>query len=353
MGFKVEVQKLFATFDNLQEVIFVLDTSRKVVFANTNANEVFGSGYEGKDFVHVVRHPKCMELIEAIFKGQNSAGAGITIEYPVKAVFNVLVSNMDFGPDEPNYCMISMIDISDLKEAEQMRSDFVANVSHELRSPLTALSGFIETLQGPARNDLTAQTRFLGLMEQEAARMVRLISDLLSLSKVEASLRIKPDGTANVVEILDLIKATLADAAKKENKTLDIEIVDSVEQIAGNQDELTQVFQNLIENAIKYGAADTVIKVEMNVVSGVAGIPDKALSVMIKDQGEGIPKEHLSRLTERFYRVDNHRSRQQGGTGLGLAIVKHIINRHRGRMQIESEQGKGSTFTVFLPLVNN
>ena len=187
-------------------------------------------------------------------------------------------------------------------------------------------------------------------MDQEASRMVRLISDLLSLSKVEANLRIRPTGTADIVEIINQIKAILNDVAAIEEKQIIIEASAAELNLTGNADELTQVFQNLIENAIKYGKRNSSVRVKINRTKNIPGIDGEAISVEIHDEGEGIEKHHLARLTERFYRVDTHRSRDKGGTGLGLAIVKHIVNHHRGRMHIESEVGVGSTFTVYLPV---
>ena len=194
------------------------------------------------------------------------------------------------------------------------------------------------------------ENAFLGLMEREASRMTRLISDLLSLSKVEANLRIRPSGQVDIAALIHRIEATLDAQVKKEKKTLEINIASQNLIITGNEDELTQVFQNLIENAVKYGAQDSKITVEIFEQENVVGIPGTAMAVKICDQGNGIEKEHLSRLTERFYRVDTHRSRDKGGTGLGLAIVKHIVNRHRGRLQIDSEVDIGSTFSVYLPI---
>ena len=233
-----------------------------------------------------------------------------------------------------------------------MRSDFVANVSHELRSPLTSLSGFIETLKNSAKDDPLARKHFLGLMEKESARMVWLISDLLSLSKVEANLRVPTMGKVDVATLVQRVAATLESKAKAEGKTIDIDIdIDSkLLPIPGNEDEITQVVINLMENAIKYGARDSVVSLSVKQSQAIAGIKGNALSVVVSDQGEGIKVEHIPRLTERFYRVDAHRSREEGGTGLGLAIVKHIVNHHRDRLQITSIVGQGSSFSVHLPM---
>lgn len=340
---------LLTILDALTEAAFVIDSGRRVVNANRSAEQVFGPGLAGTDFVRIVRHPDCISAINRVLEGAGRARAIITLEMPARTIFDINVASL--GEDEAagGRALITMTDISHVREAEQMRSDFVANVSHELRSPLTALAGFIETLRGPARDDAEARERFLDLMDHEAQRMVRLIADLLSLSKVEVNARLRPSGTADVASILKRVVTMLGDHARRERKTIDMSISKDIAPVPGDEDELTQVFQNLIENAIKYGAADTAVRIEAEPRSAAAGFRGPVLAVSIIDTGPGIAPEHIPRLTERFYRADPGRSRDKGGTGLGLAIVKHIVNRHRGRLQILSEVGEGSRFTVLLP----
>lgn len=337
---------LYHALNGLQEAIFILDGSRRILFGNTIAESIFGKFAISSDFVRTIRHPQCMEMIEQVLQGQETATDAITIENPIKTTFNVLVSRLG---GEGNRVMVSMMDISERRQIEQMRSDFVANVSHELRSPLTALTGFIETLQGPAKQDASARARFLELMEREAGRMARLVSDLLSLSKFEATKRILPRDRCDIIKIVNRVKATLSEMIAREGKTVRIVFEEPELSITGDEDALVQVFQNLIENAIKYSAANSTITATISEVSNFAGMNAPAVAIVIQDRGDGIPQEHIARLTERFYRVDSDRSREKGGTGLGLAIVKHIINQHRGRLKIESETGVGSTFSVFLP----
>jgi two-component system phosphate regulon sensor histidine kinase PhoR len=217
----------------------------------------------------------------------------------------------------------------------------VANVSHELRTPLTALLGFIETLRGAARDDAVARERFLGVMEREAARMNRLVSDLLQLSRVEAAERVRPADPVDLAQVLAMTLTAVRPLAEAAGVELVFDAPGSL-VVPGDADQLTQVFQNLIENAVKYGGAGK--RVTITLSQG-----DRGAEVAVRDLGEGIAAIHIPRLTERFYRVDSHRSREKGGTGLGLAIVKHIVNRHRGRLVIDSSEGKGSTFTVILP----
>jgi len=342
-------ETLFSALNDLQEGLFVLDANRKVLFANQVAKQLFGDSFIGKDFINVIRHPLCVAAIESAITGQHIPKAVISLDYPVKAKFSLGVSRI--GKIKNNSkIMVSLKDVSDVFAAEQMRSDFVANVSHELRSPLTSLSGFIETLRGPAKDDATVRERFLQLMESEAGRMTRLIADLLSLSKVEANLRLRPSGQIDVAVVIDRVLNVLAEQIEGEKKSIEVVIDCSDSLVPGSEDELTQVFQNLIENAIKYANPETVIDIQISNCENVAVVLGKTLAVRISDKGAGVEKHHISRLTERFYRVDTHRSRDKGGTGLGLAIVKHIVNRHRGRLQIESEVGVGSTFTVYLPI---
>jgi two-component system phosphate regulon sensor histidine kinase PhoR len=245
--------------------------------------------------------------------------------------------------------MVVLHDVTPAKKAEQMRADFVSNVSHELRSPLASLLGFIETLRGPARNDPEAMDRFLGIMAGEGQRMTRLIDDLLVLSKVESDEHIRPEGSAEIGEILTNVARSLSLRSKERNVTINVEIKAPKLLVAGDKDQLTQVLHNLIDNAVSYGFEDSAVRVVVDAVPAIPSTGVAGLSVAIINRGEGIPQDDIPRLTERFYRVDKGRSRSMGGTGLGLAIVKHIVARHRGHLAIESVPGKETTFTVFLP----
>jgi two-component system phosphate regulon sensor histidine kinase PhoR len=245
--------------------------------------------------------------------------------------------------------LITLHDITAIKRSEQMRADFVANASHELRTPLSTLIGFIETLRGPARDDSDARDRFLGIMEEQAGRMSRLINDLLSLSRIELDEHTAPVGKVELPGMLGSVVDLLQIKASQRGMTLELQIDDPLPPVIGDADQLTQVFQNLIDNAIKYGNPDTAVRIAARVHDSERG--RSTVSVAVRDRGDGIAKSHLPRLTERFYRVDPARSRALGGTGLGLAIVKHIVSRHRGRLAVDSEVGSGSTFTVTLPAV--
>jgi len=231
-----------------------------------------------------------------------------------------------------------------------MRADFVANVSHELRSPLSALSGFIETLQTSAQDDPAAQERFLTIMNGEAGRMARLIDDLLSLSRIEVNEHIRPTARVSLANIISGVVDSVHIKAEKKGMSLDVDLPRDMADVLGDEDELREVFQNLVDNAVKYGAPETVVHISACTLDAFIETGTPGVEITIADHGEGIDAEHLPRLTERFYRIDKGRSRSMGGTGLGLAIVKHIVNRHRGRLHVTSVLGEGSAFHVQLPI---
>lgn len=348
----VKNDNVSSILDALSEAVFLVDADRVIVLANKNAEEQFGEGLRGQDFVRVIRHPDCLRAIDDVLGGLDRAQASIVLPSLIPTVYQITVTELAVSSEDGPRAAIALRDLSNLHDAEQMRSDFVANVSHELRSPLTALNGFIETLKGTAKDDPKARQHFLGVMEREAQRMNRLIDDLLSLSRVEANKRVQPTGKLDVLKIIEQVTTTLDMQAAREGKKVEVRAPDVKFMIHGEADELTQVFQNLIENAIKYSAPESTVTIELSVADDVTGIAGHAVTVQIRDQGPGIDPIHIPRLTERFYRVDAGRSREHGGTGLGLAIVKHIVNRHRGKLQITSKVGVGSLFIVSLPAID-
>jgi two-component system phosphate regulon sensor histidine kinase PhoR len=288
-----------------------------------------------------VRTPAVLEAISAATRGGGVHDARMTVRRDgQEQLFQVTVSAQGDG-----MVLCVFRDISEAEKAGAMRRDFVANVSHELRTPLTALIGFIETLRHAARDDPAARDRFLGIMEHEAGRMNRLVRDLLHLSQVEANERVRPRDPVEVRPLLEGVIASLRGVAERTGAS--VVLTGEGATVPGDADQLTQVFTNLIENALKYGAAGQEVRVTLTPEETVRG---PAVRVEVADQGEGIDPVHLPRLTERFYRVDSHRSREMGGTGLGLAIVKHIVSRHRGWLRVESAPGEGSRFSVVLPL---
>ena len=346
----MEKQDVLAILNALVAPILIIGHDRKIITANVAAEALLGKNLFKQDFVRALRHPDAVGCVDRVLAGQEREEVEISLTTPVRTTYNVCaVRTQDPVTDEIRV-VFSLYDISHVIEAEQMRVDFVANVSHELRSPLTALSGFVETLKGAAQDDPKARARFLDIMANEASRMTRLIDDLLSLSKVEADEHVRPSEDVELSALLKRVVTTLDRQAREEHKVIRLEQHKPPFQVSGDADQLTQVFQNLLDNAVKYSHANSEISVTMSRVENIAGVQSPTLAIEITDQSEGIAPEHIPRLTERFYRVDKGRSREMGGTGLGLAIVKHIVSRHRGRLAIKSTLGEGSTFTVYLPL---
>lgn len=333
--------------------MMVVDQTMRLVMTNTAARELLGPAAVGKPFVTLLRHPLINDAVEKVLNAEEPSrrsfparltvpGRALSVQVTVSSV--AMVSDPGQGG-----VAIAIEDLTALESAEAMRRDFVANVSHELRTPLTALSGFIETLRGAARNDEAARDRFLTIMEGEAGRMNRLIADLLSLTRVETEERRRPSQDVDLTALLTHVVATLSCAAEASGGVIDFMPCPEPVVVAGDSDQLVQVFHNLIENGVKYGAVGGRVSMTVEPVQHEPVLRGPAWAVTVADEGDGIDARHLPRLTERFYRVDSHRAREKGGTGLGLAIVKHIINRHRGRLRIESEKGQGSRFTVILP----
>ncbi|WP_112309360.1 sensor histidine kinase [Pseudogemmobacter bohemicus] len=328
--------------DGIPLPAFTLDERDTVRAANVQALAILGEKARGRNLALSLRGP---ELLDAV-AGARSDGATrrILVRLPDEAQFRVRVSAL---PDaDPPQVICVMQDVTSEAQNEAIRREFVANVSHELRTPLTAMMGFIETLQSAAKDDPVARDRFLGIMSREAGRMNRLVRDLLQLSRVEAEERVRPREAIDLTGILRSASSSVRQVAEDHGCPILFRGLEGRVPVPGDADQLTQVFLNLMENAVKYGARDKPVTVTISRETTSRG---PAIRVDVADQGEGIDAIHLPRLTERFYRVDTHRSRAEGGTGLGLAIVKHIINRHRGRLRIESEKGRGSVFSVILP----
>jgi two-component system, OmpR family, phosphate regulon sensor histidine kinase PhoR len=314
----------------------LIDQNALVESSNAGAAALLGPGLQGRSFDLFIRQPALLAAIASARAG----GEPEPVSLPGDPPFLVHVRRSKSG------VLVMWQDQSEADALGRMRRDFVANVSHELRTPLTSLMGFVETLQGVAGDDPAARGRFLSIMDREARRMNRLIGDLLSLSTVEANERVRP---RDPIALATLVQTVLQRMTPQSHGGRLVTDLAEIPEIPGDADQLGQAIANLVENALRYGkrGGDVIIK--------LGEIDDPILmrrvaALSVEDQGDGIPAHHIPRLTERFYRVDNHRSRELGGTGLGLAIVKHIITRHRGRLKIESQPQKGSVFTILLPL---
>ncbi len=325
--------------------LLVIGRDLFVAEANLAAQCLFpaGEGPVGRHHGMLFRAPDLLAAIErALKRAEPSVLRLATPTTGPDRVHEVTVTPIDEG------ALLAFVDLTEAEEMDRMRRDFVANVSHELRTPLTAIAGFIETLRGAAREDPVARERFLAIMAAEAERMNRLVRDLLQLSRVEAEERNRPESRVDLAGIARSVVDSLQPLARAGDVRLVLQGAETEAVLRADADQMVQVLTNLAENAIKYGSpAGTTVTVALTREAGPRG---PVLRLSVADQGAGIDPLHIPRLTERFYRVDSHRSREKGGTGLGLAIVKHIVQRHRGRLVIESDLGIGSNFSILLPM---
>jgi two-component system phosphate regulon sensor histidine kinase PhoR len=335
-----------AVVDAIPTAAVALDAAGTVVHHNRLVTELFSKIENGRQLSQVTRNP---DLIAAVDRALDS-GERITVELvervPVERRIAATVSRLSpsIEPSSP-HLLVTFRDLTEQDKLAQMRADFIANASHELRTPLASLRAFVETLQGPAREDAAARERFLKLMASQAERMTRLIDDLLSLSRVEMRVHLPPRGIVELNETAGYVCQSLEPVAESAKTHLAF-VRDGVPaRVRGDREEVVQVLQNLIQNAIKYGREGAHIEVRVG-RDAARGSGNARVWVSVTDDGPGIAPVHLPRLTERFYRVNVASSREKGGTGLGLAIVKHILNRHRGELKIASKLGAGSTFTA-------
>ena len=343
-GLEIELTGSNAVLAALPDPLILVNERREVVRQNAAATALLGNHVLRRDLAVAIRQPALLAAVDTVLTG----GPGRLVEFdlasPVERHLSARIDPLPARTEDGVVLLVSLHDLTSVKRAEQMRADFVANASHELRTPLSTLVGFIETLQGPAADDEEARIKFLAIMQQQASRMARLVEDLLSLSRIEMNEHLPPTTPIGVVNVLRHVGQTLEMKAAARGMTIDFDIQDEQVRVIGDADELAQLFQNLIDNAIKYSKPDTAITIGV----GSSRRFRDGVAIQVRDRGEGIARTHLPRLTERFYRVDTARSREMGGTGLGLAIVKHIINRHRGQLEIDSEIGEGTVFTVHL-----
>jgi two-component system phosphate regulon sensor histidine kinase PhoR len=324
------------------EAVLVLGTRENVWFANTAARDLLAVGGSQGPTSQFLRAPDLIDALATAADGQRR-----TFRYYERVPFDRWIE-AHIAPVTLNSeglqtaLLVILRDLTKSERLERMRADFVANVSHELRTPLASLAGFIETLKGPARDDAEARERFLDIMDSQARRMSRLISDLLALSRIELDEHIRPETEVDLAGIAAGVIESLRPAAQKHAVELLLKSNGSV-PIRGSGDELARLVENLVDNAIKYGASGKLV--EVGAIAEQEGDERYAL-IWVRDFGRGIAHEHLPRLTERFYRVDTGESRAKGGTGLGLAIVKHIVARHRGKLTVESAPGQGALFSA-------
>jgi two-component system phosphate regulon sensor histidine kinase PhoR len=358
-----EINQNSVLIDSLPVAIISFSKNYNILKANKIALDVLGKDIINFDIRHIFRHPEVSETIENVLENK-SKNRNITIEVfglPLQIwslqvlVFSDLNKEYDkiqsFQSNEP-VGVILMTNQTLEKQLEKTRADFVANVSHELRTPLTSILGYTETLMSSAGEDKALRKKFLKIIEKQSKRMTRLVSDQLSLAKIESEEHVIPNRSVNLKKVIYEVLKSFEDEIINKKIKLDLKIDKKTKNVQGDKDELFQVLQNLLENAIRYGGNKSEIVVSLKrAEKRPANLPKNswpAICCEVSDNGPGINKVHLGRLTERFYRVDASRSKEIGGTGLGLAIVKHIINRHRGSLIIESEPSIGSKFFVYL-----
>ncbi len=341
-----------AAVSGLPDAVIVVDRQMVVVAFNDKAQTISPAIVTGLPVSLALRVP---DLIDAI-RRTVATGQGQQVEFfdriPADRWSEAFVNPVTLpaeGVPGRELFFVTLHDLTPMRRVEEMRADFVANASHELRTPLASLAGFIDTLQGSAKDDVNARARFLDIMKAQATRMARLIDDLLSLSRIELRAHLQPQTQVDLVAIVRHVADGLQVLARDRGVEIRIDMPATALTIRGDRDELIRAFENLVENALKYGSSGKRIEVTGRREQAPDGGAEAIISV--RDFGPGIAPEHLPRLTERFYRVDVGESRAQGGTGLGLALAKHVFNRHRGRLTIDSIPGQGATFTARMPLV--
>ena len=328
--------------ESLPDPCFVLAADGAVIHANERAIASFEIR-TGNLLPFRLRHPELLAAFAKVTSGAGPQQVQFVERVPTERFFAAWFAALEQTEKRKSYLLI-LDDLTEARTTERMRADFVANASHELRTPLASLSGFVETLQGAAKDDAQARGRFLEMMHDQAMRMKRLVDDLLSLSRVEMRAHLRPSESVDLLALVRHVVDILMPLARELGVRIESELPQGKVMLTADRDELVQLFSNLIENACKYGHSGERVIVKANAVDGIKGC-----SAAVVDFGPGIAPEHLPRLTERFYRVDVEQSRRYRGTGLGLAIVKHIVSRHRGRLQIESEPGRGAQFVVHFP----
>lgn len=333
---------LRAALDALPSPTILVDRRAIIQHANRAAFDAFPGLRKGFPLTNTLRDPGLKQALDPVLRGAAAERAELIEHVPVERSFEVSIRRLT-GNERVSAAVLHFQDTTQSRRVEQMRADFVANASHELRTPLASVLGFVETLQGPAKNDAVARERFLGIIAEQARRMTRLINDLLSLSRIEMRAHIPPSEAVDLASLVPHLFDLLGGLAAERQVKLVSDLPEGREFVVpGDRDELVRLAENLIENAIKYGGSGGKVQVSL-----ARRGPDVALEV--RDSGPGIPPEHLPRLTERFYRISTTESREQGGTGLGLAICKHIVTRHRGRMELACPEGGGLAVTVLLP----
>ncbi|MEM1378210.1 MAG: ATP-binding protein [Pseudomonadota bacterium] len=334
----------------LREPLVILDGRGTITFVTDTARVIVGDLVIGSAAVLRFRAPELQSIIQKAMAGASPDPIELRERGQQDRFFEVSAFRLpeQVGP-QYRVCLFFK-DATQAYSTERMRSNFVANASHELRTPLASLTGYIETLAGPAKDDPAAREQFLPIMMEQTTRMSRLVNDLLHLSRYETARGVEDFTPIDVSDVLLHVTDAVRPLSEGQGSRLTLNVAEELKpvKVNGSREELIQLFENLVENAIKYGGPESPVEIE---VSETTLDTARAWQINVTDHGQGIEAEHLPRLTERFYRVDAEVSRGKQGTGLGLAIAKHVVTRHKGRMTIESEVGEGTTFSVSLPKI--
>ena len=325
----------------------VVDAEGRVIVANRPAFALLPGLRLGEPLILALRTPNVIDAMRRVLATGEAETVPWSERVPIERLFEVCVAPIEDASGAVAAALLTLRDLTEQRRLQRMRVDFIANASHELRTPLASMLGFIETLQGSAHGDAKARDKFLVIMREQGRRMARLIDDLLSLSRIEQKQHVRPEAAVDLAQLARHVADTLAPLAREMGVEIKIDAERAV-MVTGDRDELLRVAENLIENAIKYGARQDGASADQVEIAVTRSASEG--SMIVRDYGRGIAPEHLPRLTERFYRVDPGQSRAKNGTGLGLAIVKHILTRHRGRLTISSQLDRGSTFTAIVPL---
>ena len=333
--------------DELEDQFFALDKFNSIKYANPSALKRFGRSLIDKNISSIIRKNELLESIEKAISENRTININVEIDLPSYQFYKIYIIP---GPThlfpEPDSVVLFLKDFTEITKAQKFKSDFVANVSHELRTPLMAIKGSLETIQGPASDDEKAKKKFMKIMTDQSNRMENLINDLLILTRIELEEHIRPNSLVDINDLFKTIISNFEIVLKRKKLNINLSLANPT-VVIGDEKKLQTVFSNLLDNAIKYSKENKSIFISSKISDGK--LLEKNFMISIKDEGVGIPQRYISRITERFFRVDLEQSNKVGGTGLGLAIVKHIVTQHRGHYEILSEENQGTEIQIYLP----
>ena len=332
--------------DEIDDFLIVVDQFKNIKHLNSSAIKKFGDNLSGKHIATLMRVPELLQNIDTVLQKKQTLNMELELNEPSFQFFKVYIIP---GPSKnvkiPDSAIIFLKDLTDIIKAQRFKSDFVANASHELKTPLVSIKGFLETIENQAKDDIEAQKKFIPIMLDQANRMENLINDLLSLSRIELQEHIQPQEKVNLKEVLENVEDI------HQTRLKEFEFKNNIKEdtfVKGDHEKLIEVFSNIIDNSIKYSEQNK--NIDINLSKDEGKIIGNSYTVSIKDKGIGIPIDKIQRVTERFFRADAKKSMKVGGTGLGLAIVKHIVKQHRGDIEINSSPQNGTEMRVHLPL---